>query len=100
MATKKTGTKTDAADIRIVILQRGWVMVGRYSRDGVRCKLESASVIRRWGTSRGLGELAAEGPRPNTVIEKAAAGEVEFHELTVIATLACDAAKWSEHVAA
>lgn len=43
--------------IKIVILPRGWNMIGYYSQEGTRCKLENASVIRRWGTTKGLGEL-------------------------------------------
>ena len=39
-------------DIKIVILQRGWVMVGKFERDGSDCKLHNASVIRNWGTNR------------------------------------------------
>ncbi len=83
----------DKRDIRIVILQRGWVMVGVYGRDGEDCWLDNASVIRRWGTSRGLGELAAGGPLENTKLDPA--GRVEFHALTAIATIRCEANKWA-----
>jgi hypothetical protein len=83
-------------DIRIVVLQRGWVMVGKYSQDGDRCCLDSAHVIRRWGTSEGLGQLVA-GPLPNTKLDPA--GHVEFHALGVIATIACEAAKWTPSLA-
>ena len=85
-------TKPVVPDIRIVILQRGWVFVGRYTRNGEDCALTGAHCIRRWGTTRGLGQLASEGPQPNTTLE--AAPEVGFHVLTVIATIRCDAAKW------
>ena len=53
-------------DIKIVILQRGWVMVGRLTRNGTDCVLSNASTIRRWGTTKGLGELAANGALQNT----------------------------------
>ena len=43
-------------DIKIVILQRGWVMIGRFEKNGSECKLHDASVIRNWGTTKGLGE--------------------------------------------
>ena len=45
-------------DIKIVILQRGWVMLGRFERNGNDCKLHNSYVVRRWGTTKGLGELA------------------------------------------
>lgn len=78
--------------MKIVILQRGWVMIGRFSRDGDMCTLTDASVIRRWGTTKGLGQLAVEGKQPNTVLDSA--GEVQFHILTAIAILAVEEGKW------
>ena len=84
---KTTGT------VRIVILQRGWVMVGRFSQDGQNCILENAHVIRVWGTTTGLGQIAIEGPTKSTVLDKCP--PVRFHELTVIATIDCVEAKWS-----
>jgi hypothetical protein len=80
-------------DIKIVILQRGWSMVGRLERNGPECKLYNASVIRRWGTSNGLGELAKNGPRPNTKLDKCH-GVVEFDWLTVVASISCEDEKW------
>ena len=82
------------SEIRIVILQRGNVIVGRYERDGQYCKLHDASVIRLWGTTRGLGELAANGPTANTKLDPCN-GLVEFHELTVVCTIACNPSKWA-----
>lgn len=79
--------------IRIVVAQRGWVLVGHYSEDGARVFLDNASVIRIWGTKKGLGELATSGPLANTVLDPA--GHVEFHRLGVVLTIACDPAKWS-----
>lgn len=91
MASKKNGSKQD---IRIVILQRGWVVVGRYSQKGEECTLEGAKVVRRWGTSKGLGELAAGGPiEGKTVLDPAPT--VRFHALTVVASIACEASKWA-----
>lgn len=43
-----------SSDVRIVILQRGWVMVGRYSQNGDECSLTDCSTIRAWGTTKGL----------------------------------------------
>ena len=82
-------------DWKIVILQRGWVMVGRFERNGNDCKLHNASVIRVWGTSRGLGELALEGAKEYTKLDPCH-GVVEFDYLTVVATIACEESKWNE----
>jgi len=79
--------------IKIVVLQRGWVAVGRYSRDGDDCALTDASVIRTWGTKKGLGEIAAEGPKSGTTLDPA--GTVTFHVLTTVLTLDCNEDKWA-----
>lgn len=82
-----------SGDIKIVVLQRGWVMVGRLERDGSECKLKNASVIRTWGTSKGLGEIATNGPLSGTKLDKCG-GLVEFDYLTVVAAISCEESKW------
>ena len=84
-------------DIRIVILQRGWVMVGYYERNETDCKLHKASVIRVFGTTKGLGEIAKDGPTISTKLDPCN-GLVEFHRLTEIATISCDENKWETHL--
>lgn len=85
-----------SSDIKIVVLQRGWVMIGRYSKDDDTVTLENAHVIRTWGTTKGLGELALEGKQSNTKLDKA--GHVEFHILTVVATINCNDSKWTKEL--
>ena len=80
-------------DIKIVILQRGWVMVGRFERNGSDCKLHSASVIRVWGTTKGLGEIADNGPNSDTKLDKCY-GLVQFDYLTVVALIDVRREKW------
>ena len=79
-------------DIKIVILQRGWVMVGRFERNGSDCKLHNASVIRSWGTTKGLGEIALK-PTKDTKLDKCN-GLVQFDYLTVVAMVDCDEKGW------
>ena len=76
----------------IVILQRGWVVVGEYFKEGVNCRLENASVIRSWGTSKGLGELALNGPTDKTTLDKC--GTVRFHSGAEVCTMDCKTS-WS-----
>lgn len=90
---KKGSEEPKNSNIKIVILQRGWVMIGRWSQDGDKCALDNAHVIRTWGTSKGLGELALEGKKASTKLDKA--GRVEFHQLTVVATLDCKEELWN-----
>lgn len=84
-------------EVKIVVLQRGWVMVGRLERDGSECKLHNASVIRTWGTTQGLGEIAKGGPTSNTKIDPTN-GLVEFDYLTVVAAISCNGAAWAKYV--
>jgi hypothetical protein len=78
-----TGSK-----IKIAILQRGWVVIGEYSENGDECILRNASVIRKWGTSEGLGELAIKGKQTETKLDKT--GVVRFNKLTSVALIDCD----------
>lgn len=79
-------------DYKIVVLQRGWVLVGKFERTGTDCKLHNASVIRNWGTSKGLGELV-NGPTPSTKLDKCN-GLVEFDSLTMVLSVAVSEEKW------
>lgn len=91
-AVQSAPASDDPNDVRIVILQRGWVMVGRYSRAGTQCHLRDAAVVRVWGTTRGLGEIASGGPTSTTKLDPVP--PVEFHELTVVAAIRCNPEKW------
>jgi hypothetical protein len=65
----------------IVVLQRGWVLVGDLTREKNDCLLKNASVIRTWGTTNGLGELALTGPTSSTKLDKCT--DIHFHYLTM-----------------
>lgn len=79
---------------QIVVLQRGWVVVGKMMKEGNACTLHDASIIRRWGTTGGLSELADKGPLPETKLEPAKL-PIRFHYLTSILTLECSS-KWKD----
>ena len=81
-------------ETRIVVLQRGWVVVGHYEEVGDEVVVTNSSVIRRWGTTKGLGELV-NGPIKNkTVLD--AAGVVRAHKLAVVMTVKCNEEAWSK----
>jgi hypothetical protein len=84
-------------EIKIVVLQRGWVIVGKFERDDSECKMHGASVIRNWGTTKGLGEIAGSGPTKDTKLDPTN-GLVEFDYLTVVATIACNQTAWKKYV--
>ena len=78
--------------IKIVVLQRGWVVIGRFERKGNDCKLYNSYIIRSWGTEKGLGELA-KGKTSKTVLDKCY-GIVSFDYLTTILSIDCEEEAW------
>lgn len=86
-------TLQNPTEIKIVVLQRGWVLVGRFEKDGTNCKLHDASVIRNWGATKGLGEIALGGPTASTKLDKCN-GLVEFDILTVVLMISVKEDKW------
>ena len=86
------GSSTDAptnsgSTHQIVICQRGFVFAGDVRKSGADLVIENAVNIRKWGTTKGLGELAEEGTLPDTKTDEA--GTVRVHELAVVARLDC-----------
>lgn len=84
---------SDKNPVKIVILQRGWVAVGRFSQKGSECTLEDAAIIRRWGTTKGLGEIAKNGPTSSTTLD--VTPRITYHELTAVATIDCEESAWA-----
>ena len=67
---------------QIVVLQRGWVVVGDVTIDGENVTIRDASTIRIWGATKGLGELALTGPTSKTILDPT--GTVRAHLLGVV----------------
>ena len=78
---------------KIVVLDRGWVFVGDVSASADALTISNASCIRRWGTHRGLGQLAADGPQPGTELDPS--GTVRAPMRAVILTLDTEPSLWS-----
>lgn len=78
---------------RIVIGQRGFVWVGDMAIDGDEVTLTDARNIRRYGTTKGLGELVS-GPLKDTVLDPV--GTVRLHRLGIVATYDADEAGWGK----
>lgn len=72
------------SETQIVVAQRGWVFVGEVSTDGDDLVIKRAKNIRRWGTTKGLGELV-DGPLADTVVDDY--GTVRLPSVTVVARL-------------
>ena len=78
----------------IVVLDRGFVYVGETMHDGEWCIIRNAVNIRYWGTKRGLGQLALEGPTPETILDPV--GTVRAPARAVISILDTDAKLWKQ----
>lgn len=79
--------------LEIVVVKEGWVLIGRVTPLAGELQIEGCSVIRRWGTTRGLAELANEGMTQLTVIEPAV-DVVLVPNLSVIMRMVCKEEKW------
>lgn len=84
--------KTDKPKLVIAILDRGWVFVARVTESPSAIELSNAACIRYWGTSKGIGQLALEGPQRETKIDEA--GTVTVPRTAIIALIDAVEAKW------
>lgn len=93
MFAQNVASKTERIDhgLQIVVLDRGFVYIGYVITDGEWCYITNAWNIRRWGTTRGLGELV-HGPMADTVLDKV--GDVSMPMATLQHLIAVETAKW------
>lgn len=77
---------------KIVVAERGFVFVGNVSEEGDKVIIDNCDCIRRWGTTKGLGELATSGPLKDTVLDPQP--RTVIHNLRVVHTIDCEADKW------
>lgn len=77
---------------RIVVCDRGFVLVGMVHIEDGYVILRKCHCVRRWGTTRGLGQIAMEGPTSNTILDPQPTTRV--HELQVIQQIDCEESKW------
>jgi hypothetical protein len=79
--------------MRIAIVDRGFVYVGLATFEADWCVIREARNIRRYGTTRGIGQLALEGPKPGTVLDPCGTVHVPLHAL--ISTLDTEPSLWT-----
>lgn len=82
-------------NLKIIILPRGWVMVGQVEEKETKVFLENGSVICRWGTSEGLPELANNGPLKDTKLDGKC--RMQFPISSIIAMLDCNSEAWKNY---
>jgi anti-sigma regulatory factor (Ser/Thr protein kinase) len=78
-------------NIKIVVLDRGFVYVGRVVIEGDFVVITNAKNIRQWGTTKGLGELV-NGPTPSTKLDEV--GTVRAPLRALISLIDVDQSKW------
>ena len=76
----------------IAVVDRGFVYVGDIEHDGEWCHINNAKNIRIWGTEKGLGELALNGPRSKTVLDPV--GRVSIPRHALIHLIETERSKW------
>ena len=69
------------APYQIAVLDRGFVYIGRVEWNDDVLTITNAKCIRRWGTTKGLGELV-NGPLPETILDTV--GTVHVPERSLI----------------
>lgn len=80
--------------IRIVVLDKGFVAVGVYEQGTDWCSLSNGGILRYWGTTRGLGEIAANGPTATTKFDPTP--KMTFPVHAVINTIDCVEEHWTK----
>ena len=73
----------------ILVVEAGWVFLGVVgaSANADSLRLNDAHVIRAWGTTKGLGQIALEGPTKETVLD--ACGVVDIPKGKVLFRIPC-----------
>ena len=82
----------------IYVCKDGFVLLGRPREQGrgddfLFVTLDDVATVRRWGTSRGLGQLATEGPQPETKMDPEPDG-VELSKMDVKRRIPCNREAW------
>lgn len=89
---RKDSLKETEGDIKIAVLDRGFVYIGRVSYEGDMLILKSAKNIRVWGTTKGLGELVS-GPLSGTRLDQV--GTVRVPCRALISLIDVEQSKWN-----
>ena len=74
---------------RIYVLKERWVLIGIESDKTTEKTIYTTdtSVIRVWGTTAGLGQIALDGPTPETKLDKC--GDTSFPRESVLFSIDC-----------
>ena len=71
----------------IVVCFERWHLIGDVTETKQGVTLTNASVIRYWGTTKGLGQIAVEGVTNKTVLDYC--GEVRVPTASIVMRIKC-----------
>lgn len=90
---KKSVVSQDS-EIKIIVCDKGFVFVGRFKNsEKDDLLLIKGAFVRRWGTSKGLGELAEKGPLQNTKLDEVSS--VELNPKNILFSISCGS-QWND----
>lgn len=89
----KKQAKYKASPVQIVVLNRGWIVVGNVSESVNKTVIQNAAVIRFWGTEKGLGQIAMDGPTSKTILDKCP--DITVDTANVVLLMNCEQSKWT-----
>lgn len=81
------------SEIQIVKMPYANDVVGRVVDNGDYLEIFDAAVIRRWGTTNGLGEIAMGGPTSDTVLD--GCPRIKVEKTAIIYTIDCVCEAWN-----
>lgn len=82
----------ETSSLQIVVLDKGFVFVGKVEFEDNFILIHDAKCVRRWGTKAGLGELALKGPLEETILDHT--GELRAPMSAVIFQISCNTSAW------
>ena len=91
VAPRNEKSQHDVSGKCIVAADRGFVWVGDVERSGDCLLIHNAKNIRKWGTTRGIGELRS-GPTKDTIADEQGEIVVPWH--AVIHITKCNPNCW------
>lgn len=89
---RKDQLDSTKGNIKIAVLDRGFVYVGVINKDEDFLIITNARNIRVWGTTKGLGELV-NGPKKETKLDLVGTVRVPFKAL--ISLIDVEQSKWN-----
>jgi hypothetical protein len=76
----------------IVVVESGWVFAAVLEESATHISSSDCAVIRSWGTTNGLGQLALKGPTKETVLDMC--NITHIPKTKVLFTMECTPLEW------